>query len=138
MKNAVSPSSPSEMIVSPALHAMDCMSASIKPVTDRRYRPRSDSAGPNASGPHKRTTPFVEFAERVLGLDRRDKRKIVPVVLRFGRGLGFVEIDRVQLSPIDANDPLAEKRIIGRNRLHLVDELDAVGRALGHGQRLDQ
>ena len=60
----------------------------------------------NASGLHEGTAALVERAERVFGLDRRDELEIVPIVFRFVRGLGSVEIHRVELAPSTRIDPL--------------------------------
>src|SRR5271154_6924210 len=86
----------------------------------------------NASGLDEGTAALVERPERVFGLDRGDELEIVPIVFRFVRGLGSVEIHRVELAPVDADRPLAEQRVVGRERFHLVDELDAIRRALSH------
>ena len=44
----------------------------------------------------------------------------------------------MELAPVDADHSLAEQRIVGRDRLHGVDELDAVVGALGHSHRFHE
>ena len=74
---------------------------------------------------------LVQRTKSVLRLDRRDELEIVPIVLRLGGSLRLVEVHRMELAPVDADHSLAEQRIVGRDRLHGVDELDAVVGALG-------
>lgn len=71
-------------------------------------RQRKERRGWTLSRLHEWTVALVQGTKCVFGLDRRDELEIVPFVLRFGGGLRLVEVHRMELSPVDADDSLAE------------------------------
>src|SRR6059036_2561741 len=62
---------------------------------------------------------LVEWPERLLGRDGRLDLVVVPRVLRLGRLLHLDEVRRMDLAAVDADRPLAEERVVGRQLLHL-------------------
>src|SRR5881628_3060032 len=62
---------------------------------------------------------LVERPERLLGRDGRLDLVVVPRVLRLGRLLHLDEVRRMDLAAVDADGPLAEERVVGRQLLHL-------------------
>src|SRR5207245_4059672 len=76
---------------------------------------------------------LVERTKRLLGGNGRADLVVVPRVLRLGRLLHLDQVRRMDLAAVDTNRPLAEERIVGRQLLHLRDDL----RALVALQRLD-
>src|SRR5579883_1878384 len=102
---------------------MDCFAALA--MTDRLTSRLSAAPHPAASPPpsprcagrgvysrlHERAPAFVQRAERVFRLDRRQDLEIVPLALRLGDGLCLEQVHRVQLAAVDADRALAEERI---------------------------
>src|SRR5258707_4512048 len=77
----------------------------------------------------------LTLAERPRGFFRRDRRDelvVIPRIFRFLRLLHLKQVGGQQLAAVDADGALAEQRIVGRQLLHLGDDLGAVMRIASH------
>ena len=77
---------------------------------------------------HQRTLAGFERLGGVFGRDRGDLLVIVPRSLRLFRLLHLEQIGRDETAAVGAQRALAEQRIVGRQFLHLGDDLGAVMR----------
>src|SRR2546422_9198679 len=75
---------------------------------------------------HERAVALVHRPERLLGRNRGAHLVVVPRALGLRRLLHLEQVDRMDLAAVGAHHTLAEDRIVGRQLLHLGDDLGAV------------
>src|ERR1700704_5877173 len=106
--------------------------------SDSRPAEPCDPAGANSLLLHQRALAFAERPCSLLRRDRRDQLVVIPGILRFFGLLDLEQIGRKHLATVGANGALAEQDVVGRQLLHLGDDLGAVMRITSHRlQRLE-
>src|ERR1700722_2367516 len=84
------------------------------------------------------TGALVERRKGLVARNRADQLVEIPGTLGFRGLLDLEQVGRMDAAAVGFDRTLAEQRIVGRHRLHLVDDLDAVMRiAAERFQRLE-
>src|SRR5262249_60596224 len=77
---------------------------------------------------HERTVALVQRPEGLLRRNGRAQLVVVPRALGLCGLLDLEEIGGMDLAAVGPDGPLAEQRVVGRGRLHLLDDLGPVVR----------
>src|SRR6187200_2278828 len=73
---------------------------------------------------HERTVALVQRSEGLLRRNGRAQLVVVPRRLGLRGFLHLEEVGGVDLAAVGPDGPFAEQGVVGRRRLHLLDDLD--------------
>src|SRR5205085_5035870 len=101
----------------------------------KRASPRTGQ--PPVRSSDQRAAALRQGTKSLLSGNRGDQLEVIPVALGFCRLLCLVEVNGMDLAPIDSDRALAVERIVSRKLLHLGDHEFAVAAVADRRHRLE-